>query len=74
MGGRIEDKMFDFLDKEKLTVTELQDRLTRTGNPRQRGTVYKHLTKMVQAQQLQREKNESGVYVYWNAKTLNDQR
>jgi hypothetical protein len=75
MGGRIEDGIFNLIDYQKLSVSEIVEGLgkLRPAYERSYGTVDKHLRKMVQvSHQLTREKDSRGVYVYWNPRTIED--
>jgi len=67
MGGIIEDKIFEALCGERLTVRAVQLGIEnlRPAYSRAYATLDKHLRKMTRLKQLEREKvNE--VYVYWN--------
>ena len=71
MGGIIEDRLFEVLWTNKLTISELKERLTSIGYDREYGTIGKHLKKMVELRQLSRERG-SGGYVYWNSAMIEE--
>ena len=67
MGGIIEDKIFEVLMGSKFTVAQVVYGLeNKVHYERQYNTVDYHLRKMVNTKELEREKNDSGKYVYWN--------
>jgi hypothetical protein len=66
MGGIIEDKIFEVIMRDKLTVSEIKDGLYSIHWERNYNTIDHHLRKMVSTKQLEREKGSEGKYVYWN--------
>ena len=67
MGGIIEDKIFDALGNQCLTVKGVQKEM-RNLRPSYDATcsvIRKHMLKMFRLRQLKREKESSSPYVYW---------
>jgi len=65
MGGIIEDNIFQVLGRNRITGSEIAERLRSIGYKRKYATVAHHLRKMAYLQQLSRE-NVGGEYEYWN--------
>jgi hypothetical protein len=64
MGGRIEDYIFEVLGEDSLTTSEINDRLAKRGNERSYSVLNRHLRKMTQVSQLEREKISTGEHTY----------
>lgn len=58
-------EIFGVLGKERLSVRKIESKLKDMGLEGNYNTINKHLRKMVEREQLYREKNGKS-YVYWN--------
>jgi hypothetical protein len=66
MGGLIEDKIFEVIMRNKLTVPEIIEGLEKIHYEREYNTINRHLRNMTSSKQLKREKDYNRKYVYWN--------
>jgi hypothetical protein len=71
MGGIIEDKIFEVLKREQLSVRDIQAGLEQIGYRRGYGIINRHLRKMTLIKVLDRERRD-GVYVYWDSAMIQE--